>query len=231
MKKKKQAGQLKEAIVCDVYNAAGEVVSQRTLVPEIFNVEVKEGLVHLAVVAQQANSRRVIADTKSRGEVRGGGKKPWKQKGTGRARHGSTRSPIWRGGGVTFGPRTDRNYSLKINKKAKKNALCMVLSDKAQQKNIILLDTDAFHAQKTKEALALLKKLPLQFDAKRKKQFSVGCVLPAGSTVESRGFRNIPFAHVLPVNSLNIIDVLQAKKLVMPLASLDAIERTYVKKQ
>ena len=106
----------------------------------------------------------------------------------------------------------------------------MVLSDKAHQKNIVLLDVGAFHAQKTKEALTLLKKLPLQLDEKRKKQFSVGCIMPSGSTVESRGFRNIPFAHVLPVNSLNIVDLLRVKKLVLPLASLDAIERTYVKK-
>ncbi|MBI2645204.1 50S ribosomal protein L4 [Candidatus Uhrbacteria bacterium] len=216
--------------MCNVYGADGEVVGTRELVADIFNREIKEGLVHLAVVAQAANARTVIADTKSRGEVRGGGKKPWRQKGTGRARHGSIRSPIWRGGGITFGPRTDRNYALKINKKAKKNALCMVLSDKARQQNIILIDTGAFHAQKTKEALALLKKLPLQLDEKRKKQHAIGCVTPAGSTVASRGFRNIPFAHLLPVNSLNIIDVLNMKKLVMPLASLDMIERTYAKK-
>ncbi len=228
--KKKQEQIVKDPIVCDVYNAVGEIIGQRTLMPQIFNCDIKEGLVHLAVVAQQANARVVLADTKSRGEVRGGGKKPWKQKGTGRARHGSIRSPIWRGGGITFGPRAERNYSLKINKKAKKSALCMVLSDKAQNKNIVLLDTDAFHAQKTKEALALLKKLPFGFSEKRKKQHSIGCVMPQGSTVVSRGFRNISFAHLLQANSLNVIDVLKVKKLMVPLASLDMIERTYAKK-
>jgi len=226
---KKKVLQKKNPIVCDVYNANGEVVGKRELIADIFNREIKEGLVHLAVVAQAANARPVLADTKSRGEVRGGGKKPWRQKGTGRARHGSIRSPLWRGGGVTFGPRTDRNYSLKINKKAKKNALCMVLSDKAQQNNIILLDAPAFHAQKTKEALAFLKKLPLGLDEKRKKQPVIGCVTPAGNAEGNRGFKNIPFAHLLPVGSLNIIDVLKAKKLLVPLASLDVIERTYAK--
>jgi large subunit ribosomal protein L4 len=226
---KKKVLQKKDPIMCDVYNAAGEVVGKRELVADIFNRDIQEGLVHLAVVAQAANARTVIADTKSRGEVRGGGKKPWRQKGTGRARHGSIRSPLWRGGGITFGPRADRNYALKINKKAKKNALCMVLSDKAQRNNIILLDTAAFDAQKTKSAFALLKKLPLGIDEKRKKQPSIGCVMPAGSSAESRGFRNIPFAHLLPVQSLNVIDVLKAKKLIVPLVSLDVIERAYAK--
>ena len=102
-----------------IYNVNGEIVSRVELPEKHFGIKVKPGLVHEIVVAQEANARNSVANTKTRGEVSGGGKKPWKQKGTGRARHGSTRSPIWKGGGVTFGPRGDRNFSVKINRKAK----------------------------------------------------------------------------------------------------------------
>ena len=99
-----------------VYNLEGKETEEVELSEEIFDVKIKDDLVHQAFVAHISNSRQVLADTKNKGEVRGGGKKPWKQKGTGRARHGSSRSPIWRGGGVTFGPTTERNYSKKIKR-------------------------------------------------------------------------------------------------------------------
>src|SRR5260221_14696197 len=103
-----------------VYNMEGKAVSEMELAPELFNVKVNEGLVHLAAELHRSNSRSSNQHTKTRGEVRGGGKKPWKQKGTGRARHGSSRSPIWVGGGITFGPTPARNYEKKMNKKTKK---------------------------------------------------------------------------------------------------------------
>ena len=98
-----------------IYRANGEKDKQVDLNPAIFNIEANQGLIHQAVVAQMSARRKVLADTKDKGEVRGGGRKPWRQKGTGRARHGSSRSPIWKGGGVTFGPTKDRNFKKKIN--------------------------------------------------------------------------------------------------------------------
>lgn len=215
-----------QPIVLDVYNAVGEKVSTRALPEGIFGVPMKEGLVHLAVVAQAANARNIHASTKMRGEVRGGGKKPWKQKGTGRARHGSIRSPIWRKGGVVFGPRIVRNYSLKINRKAKQKALYMVLSQKAREGRIVLIDDFALAKPKTREAFDVLNKLPLQQSGAKKKP-SVGVVSPLGATLLNRSLRNISNVHVLPVHSLNIASTLQMRYLVMPLHSLEALERRF----
>lgn len=214
-----------QKIILDVYNNDGERVSKRELSSAVFNTPLKEGLVHLAVVAQQANSRSVIAKTKSRGEVRGGGRKPWKQKGTGRARHGSIRSPLWRGGGVTFGPRSNRNYSLKINKKAKHKALCMVLSHKAQHGNIILLDFLAMEKPNTKKVITLLGKLPVIMAKKNTEKLAF--IAPQGASTVQKSFRNIPFVSVVSVQSLNIVDVLRPKKLIMPIESIDVIEQKY----
>src|SRR3990167_849107 len=124
----------------DLYNQKGEKVSSIELPKEVFEVPFNKDTVHQAFVTQLANSRVIHASTKTRSEVRGGGKKPWKQKHTGRARHGSIRSPLWVGGGVTFGPSVARNYEKKINKKMKRKALCMVLSAKARDHELIFLD-------------------------------------------------------------------------------------------
>ena len=140
-----------------VYNMEGKVVSEREMAPKPFDAKVNEGLVHLAAEAQMANSRVASAHTKTRGEVRGGGKKPWKQKGTGRARHGSIRSPIWVGGGITFGPRSDRNFSKKINRKTKKAALDMVLADKVRGEALIVLDSMIMEDGTTTLMAAMLK--------------------------------------------------------------------------
>ena len=123
----------------NVYNENGEVIKEIDLDSRIFEVEANEDLLHQAVRTILANRRKPIADTKDRGEVQGGGKKPWRQKGTSRARHGSIRSPLWKGGGVTFGPVKEKNYSLKINKKMKDKALKMVLSLKAKENKIFVL--------------------------------------------------------------------------------------------
>ncbi|MDO8490268.1 MAG: 50S ribosomal protein L4 [bacterium] len=216
-------------ITVDVYNASGVVVSKQELPSDIFGVEVKEGVVHLAVLAQQANARPMVASTKTRAEVRGGGKKPWKQKGTGRARHGSIRSPLWRGGGITFGPRTDRNYSLKINKKARRKAVCMVLSQKVLDGQVILVDSLQFEKPTTKAAAAWLKVLPLT--SKTKRAAKVAIVAPSGSTVVNKSFRNIPAANIVPAHSLNVIDLIQAQYLVMPVASITEIQKQLSEKK
>lgn len=216
-----------EKILLDVYNDAGQKVSQRELDASVFGILVKPGLLHLAVVAQEANARTVLASTKTRGEVRGGGRKPWRQKGTGRARHGSIRSPLWRGGGITFGPRTDRNFSLKINRKVKQKAICMALSQKAKDGRIILIESAQFEKPKTKEAAAFLQKLPIEQGTRKKSR--IAFISPLGAVDTNRSLRNLPFVTVVPAHSLNVVDLLRCHSMVMPLASVEAIEKRYSK--
>jgi len=140
-----------------IYNQSGTVVKEGKLNPEIFGVAVKESVVHQVAVAQMANARVAIADTKDRSEVRGGGKKPWRQKGTGRARQGSIRSPLWKGGGVVFGPKSARNFYQKINKKMKRKALFMCLSDKVSNNFLVVIDKLNLTAGKTKEIVEIVK--------------------------------------------------------------------------
>lgn len=211
-------------IVLNVYNSEGVVVSNRELDATVFGITPKEEVVHLAVVAQDANARRVYASTKGKGEVRGGGKKPWKQKGTGRARHGSIRSPLWRGGGIVFGPRANRNYSLKINKKVKKKALCMVLSVRASEGRIVLLDTLEITSAKTKQAAGLLAKLPVIEFAKGRKS---AVITPPHTPSLTRSLRNLPRVSIIPALSLNVKDLIASPSLVIPLASLESIEKQY----
>src|SRR3989344_4067362 len=123
----------------DLYNQNGEVAGSVNLPKEIFEVKFNADLVHQIAVSQMANKRQVSAHTKIRSEVRGGGKKPWRQKGTGRARHGSIRSPLWRGGGITFGPRNDKVYEKDIPKKMRRKALLMALSQKAKNSQLVVL--------------------------------------------------------------------------------------------
>ena len=122
-----------------VYAQTGEQTGELVLNQSLFGITPKESVVHQVAVAYLANRRTVIADTKDKGEIRGGGRKPWRQKGTGRARHGSIRSPLWRGGGVIFGPTTERNYSQKVNKKMKRKALLMCLTDKVENQELTVL--------------------------------------------------------------------------------------------
>ena len=202
-----------------VLNLAGKEVGQVELNPKIFNVAVNETLVTHAVLVQQANGRQVVAHTKTKGEVRGGGKKPWKQKGTGRARQGSIRSPQWKGGGVVFGPRNTRNFSLDINKKQKKKALLMTLSDKAATNKLIIVDTLALTAPKTKELAKGLKNLKVDRSA----------LITSSGANEGlvRASKNLPKVAVIRANSLNVVDVVKHKFLVLDMASLETIEKTF----
>lgn len=211
-----------------VYNMDGKVVSEREVSSAVFGIAVNPQIVHFASVVQQANKRTVLASTKGRGEVRGGGKKPWRQKGTGRARHGSIRSPLWKGGGVVFGPRTDRNYSMKINKKVKKQALTMVLSQRFSEGRIVLVDEFAVPSAKTKHACEILKKLPLPDFSKGKK---VGIITVPHSTAVSRSLRNVPTVRLLSASSLNVNDLLYTPTVVIPLASVDLIEKQFAAKK
>lgn len=142
-----------------IYNQTGKEAGKVKLPEGIFGLPWNADLVHQVVVSMRSNDREAIAHTKTRGEVRGGGKKPWKQKGTGRARHGSTRSPIWVGGGVAHGPRNDKNFTRKINKKMKAKALFTILSQKMRDGEILFVDSLSFSEPKAKDAKAILSSL------------------------------------------------------------------------
>lgn len=203
-----------------LYNANGESVGKIDLEPTLFDVEVKPELVHEAVVAQTANTRDVISHTKDRSEVRGGGRKPWKQKGTGRARHGSRRSPIWSGGGITFGPRSIRNFSKKMNRKARRKALAMVLSDKVTNEKLIAVEALNFDEGKTKQLADVLAKLP----SAGKKALVI--TAPENKTV-AKAAQNLPGVESFPANALNVIALLRFEYVVVTKPALEVITKLY----
>lgn len=206
-----------------LYNIEGNKVGSLELAKSLFDVPVNEALIHEAVVAQQANSRESIAHTLTRGEVAGSSKKPWKQKGTGRARHGSTKSPIWIGGGITFGPRNDRNFTLKINKKAKRKALAMVLSDKVAQNRFIAVDDLRIQDGKTKALANLLKKLP----SPSKKTGKILIVLPPSEKEIAKAAKNLKRVETIPTNTLNVVDLLNTDTVLISKAAIEMITQTY----
>ncbi len=201
-----------------IYNMSGEVVGEENLDPALFDIEVKVGLVHQAATAQLANRRQVVAHTKHRGEVSGGGIKPWKQKGTGRARQGSIRSPLWVGGGVVFGPRNDRNFTQKINKKMKRKALLMCLSDRAREEKIVLVDKLELENFKTKKFAEIINKLPL----KEKKTL---VVLAGNDKKIVKSAANLPQIKTIEARGLNVADVLQNEYIMLPIAALRFMEQ------
>ncbi|MFA5069902.1 MAG: 50S ribosomal protein L4 [Patescibacteria group bacterium] len=205
----------------EVLNTEGKKVGEENLEARIFGVKPDPALIAQAVLTHQANARKSLAHTKTRSEVRGGGRKPWKQKGTGRARQGSIRSPLWKGGGVTFGPRSNRNYSLKMNKKAKRKALFMCLSDKYNQKRIVVLEKLKLEKPKTKEFINIIKNLPL------KNKFII--ILPQTDFNIIRATNNIKVTRCLRADSLNIYDLLRFDQVLMPKESLSVINKTYLK--
>ncbi|MBI2042264.1 MAG: 50S ribosomal protein L4 [Candidatus Nealsonbacteria bacterium] len=202
-----------------VFDKTGKEIKQVLLPKEIFGVKMNTDLVHQVVLAQTANRRRVIAHTKDRSEVRGGGKKPWRQKGTGRARHGSTRSPIWVGGGVTFGPTKNRVFKQKINSAMRKKALLMVLSAKAEANSVLVLDDFKLEAVKTKTLAKLIEKLPL--DGK-----SALIILPAMDKNIILSARNLPKISTIQGRELNVLDVMTFKYLMLPQESIKVIKET-----
>jgi len=214
----------------DLYNQSGEVIGDVELPDKFFSVKVNNNLVHEAVVAQMANRRQVLAHTKDRGEVRGGGIKPWRQKGTGRARHGSIRSPIWAHGGVAFGPTKNRNFSKKINKRARQSAMFMVLSSKLKSEHFMVVDQIKLNEVKTKEANNVLSVISDKFKNYKKskiKKDQVLIVMAAKNPELQRTFRNLPFVDVMGVDSLNVVDLLKNKYLLMMKDSIQVMEKHY----
>ena len=209
-----------------LYNQKAESVGELDLNSKIFGVKPALHLLAEAVRVQQRNSRKGNSSTKTRGEVSGGGKKPWKQKGTGRARAGSTRSPIWRHGGVTFGPRPNRNWELKLNKKAKSKALFMSLSDKAQGGSIFVVENLHLEPVKTKE---FVKVVTAFNQAVKNFGKQVLLVLPKSEKSLVRSARNLPQVKTVLASSLNVVDVLKADSLLVLKDSLPVMEKTYLK--
>jgi len=198
-----------------VYNMGGDPVGEVELRDDIFGVAANPAVLHEAVVMHLANRRRGTHDTKTRAEVSGGGRKPWRQKGTGRARHGSIRSPIWRGGGIVFGPHP-RDYGYRLPKKVRRLALKFALSEKVRAGELVVVDTFALPAPKTKEALKFLAR----FEA------SGGALLvgAAPSREMKLAVANITGVKFVPVTNLNVYDILRYPKLIVTREALARIE-------
>lgn len=201
----------------DVRTPTGETSGQVALDDAIFGAKVNGPLMHQIVVAQLAAARAGTHNTKTRGEVRGGGAKPWRQKGTGRARHGSTREPQWKGGGTVFGPRP-RDYAPSVPKKMRVAALRSALSARASEGRVVVVDGLSFTKPRTKDALAALRTWGVE---------GKSLLVLAGDEVNvAFAFRNIPGVHVIAADQLNTYDVLDAGTVIFTRSSLDAVQKT-----
>lgn len=213
----------------DIYNVNGKVAGSMELPEAVFGVKWNDSLMHQVVTSMQSNARPPVAHAKTRGEVRGGGKKPWAQKGTGRARHGSSRSPIWRGGGVTHGPRNDKNYSRAIPKKMRAKALYMALSRKFADGEVLFVDSFGFSKPKTADA----KKAILAFgkiEGFKKMNASYNAALIAVAEQNdnfTKSFRNISSISFDSIANLNPVMVLKHKYLIIenPEVAVPVVEK------
>lgn len=210
-----------------VYNQLGQAVKERDLSDQVFGVKINADLLHQAMIAQQANARKVIAHTKDRSEVAGSGKKPWKQKGTGRARVGSVRSPIWRSGGVTFGPTKDRNFSKDLNKKMKQKAMLMALSARVAEKNLIIIDKWENLETKTKA----FNKILTTFEQEVIKDGSKRDWLIINPNEDNlvRSARNLPYIKLIKLDNINLVDLLQYRHILVTNDIVDQLQAKYIK--
>jgi len=199
-----------------VRNMAGETVDEIELRDDIFGLEPHEAVMHQAVVRQLANARLGTANTKTRAKVSGGGRKPWRQKGTGRARQGSIRAPHWKGGGTVFGPHP-RSYRQRMPRKMRRLALKSALSVKAAENSIVLLDELAMGEPKTQNMLAVLDNLQVESSAL--------ILLPERDFNVEKSASNIPDVKTLHASNLNVIDILNYDTLILPVKSLAIIEQ------
>jgi len=204
------------ALRVDVYDAEGSTADTVELDPALFEAPVNVPVLHQVVTAQLAAARAGTAKTKSRGEVRGGGAKPWRQKGTGRARQGSIRSPQWAGGGVAHGPTGEQNHRKRVNKKVKRLALASALSDRAGSGDVKVVRDFGLTEPRTRDAVALLDRLELTGR-------TVLVVLAERDDLIVRSFRNLPYTHVLTAGQLNVHDLLTHDVVLFAEAALDRI--------
>ncbi|MCK5080763.1 MAG: 50S ribosomal protein L4 [Candidatus Moranbacteria bacterium] len=200
---------------------SGEKVEELELNQEVFGVEIKDELIHQIYVSQASNRRQVLAHTKTRSDRQGSGKKPWKQKGTGRARAGTASSPIWRKGGVVFGPSNERNFKKKINRKMNKSAIKMALSGKLKDKELIVLSDNNFSEKKTKKAQEVLKNLGIEGSvlwAFEKKELDSQIVI-----------RNLEKVASIFTDNINVYDMLNNKHLLITKEGIKKLEEKYGK--
>ena len=200
-----------------VFNMEGKEVGTLTLNDAVFGVEVNEHLVHMAVVAQLANKRQGTQSARTRGEVSGGGRKPWRQKGTGHARQGSTRSPQWKGGGVVFAPKP-RDYTITLNKKEKRLALKSALTSRVQENKFIVVDEIKFDEIKTKKFQTVLNNLKVE---------KALVVLDGDNKNAVLSARNIQGVKTAAVNTINVYDILKYNTVVATRAAVAGIEEVY----
>ncbi len=212
----------------NIYNNKGEKKDALNLPEAIFSVGWNSNLVHQVVVSMQSNRRSAIAHTKNRGDVRGGGAKPWRQKGTGRARHGSIRSPIWVGGGVTFGPRNERNFKKKINKKMMLKALFSTLSRKNKEGEVLFIDFFEIEKPSVKEAKRFIKAIEESIGVQilAKKKNSAVIFLPEKKIEILKSFNNFNNIKVEETRNLNLLHLLENKYIIFidPEKTIDFLE-------
>ena len=205
--------------IVKVYNQDGKEVAKLELSKDIFGLPWNNNLIHQAVRTYMANQRQVTASTKTRAQVSGGGRKPWRQKGTGRARHGSIRSPLWKGGGVTFGPTSERNFKLKINKKMARKAFLTALSAKARDNKILFLDDLKIISSKTKEMAKVAANFP---------QIKTGLlVLLEKNDMLKNASRNLSKFNIVNINNLNVFNVLKHQYLIFTKSAVEYLEKKY----
>jgi large subunit ribosomal protein L4 len=228
-KTKKNTVKKSDSMETEFYNVQGKSAGTITLPESVFGLPWNADLVHQVVHSMMLNARTPVAHTKTRGEVRGGGRKPWQQKGTGRARHGSTRSPIWVGGGVTHGPRNDQNFSRKINKKMKVKALYTIMSRKLRDGEVMFIESLSFDAPKAKQAKEVLAKLAgikgfEKLSTKYKNAAFVG--LPEKNVAVAKSFNNFGNVVVDELRNINPLTILNNKFVVIanPEASIKILE-------
>ncbi|ETB64040.1 TPA: 50S ribosomal protein L4 [Candidatus Nomurabacteria bacterium] len=201
-----------------IYNQKGKSVGKISLPESIFGLPWNGDLVHQVVVGMQANARTPVAHTKTRGEISGGGKKPWRQKGTGRARHGSTRSPIWVGGGIAHGPRNEKSYAKKINKKMKSKALFTVFSEKLRKGQILFVEELSIKDIKTKDAKVILSDLSKIVGFEKingGKKPNAYMTVPAKSEILKKSFANIPNIKLDEIKNVSPVDLLSHKYIII----------------
>jgi large subunit ribosomal protein L4 len=218
------------AIKVNIYNQKAEKVSDTKLSEKVFGVATSSDLVHQAMLAQMGNERQVLAHTKTRSEVRGGGRKPWRQKGTGRARAGSSRSPIWIGGGVTFGPTNKRNFSKNINKKMRQKALMMVLSDKLTNEKLAVLDKIEISEFKTKSFAEIVKAFEANVLKTKEGESSKRSVLVINDEKDEKvkySSNNLEGVKVINLNNVNILDLLKYRDLIITAPVAEKLEKQY----
>ncbi len=209
-----------------VYNMNGEQVGDVVLKDELFMAPVREGAIYHTMVAQQSNLRTGTASTKKRGEVRGGGRKPWPQKGTGRSRHGSSRSPLWVGGAVTFGPTPERNYSRKVTKRVKRIALKSALSAKVRDNKLIVVDEISLSRPGTREIRKMLENV-VNATGNSGDSPKTLLVLARPDENVTKSARNLPGVKTIPAHIINVLDILSYEYLVITRDGLKMAEEVF----